>query len=65
MRTAERPDEIPDEDQEEIDHLTGAGKEVKKLVKKSDKSGNYDSDDEENPYASVRSGVPSVLMFLC
>lgn len=54
MRAAERPDEIPDDiDGDEDDELTGTGREIKKLVKKTDKSGAYESDDEENPYASV------------
>ncbi|GAA6035047.1 hypothetical protein JCM8097_002160 [Rhodosporidiobolus ruineniae] len=54
MRAAERPDEIPDEaDEAEFAELTGTGREIKKLVKKSDKSGAYESEDEEeNPYAS-------------
>lgn len=60
MRAVERPDEIPDDD--EVDALDGegerlnrTGKEIKKLVKKADKTGNYESDDDvENPYASVR-----------
>ncbi|GAA6010935.1 hypothetical protein JCM11491_004608 [Sporobolomyces phaffii] len=53
MRGAERPDEIPDDvDRDDDDELTGTGREIKKLVKKTDKSGAYESDDEENPYAS-------------
>ncbi|GAA5963755.1 hypothetical protein JCM3765_006840 [Sporobolomyces pararoseus] len=53
MRGAERPDEIPDNvDGDEDEELTGTGREIKKLVKKTDKSGAYDSDEEENPYAS-------------
>ncbi|GAA6047711.1 hypothetical protein JCM3770_001738 [Rhodotorula araucariae] len=54
MRAVERPDEIPDDDDEtEQARLNRTGKEIKKLVKKSDKSGAYESDDdEENPYAS-------------
>ncbi|GAA5884993.1 hypothetical protein JCM6882_007185 [Rhodosporidiobolus microsporus] len=53
QRAAERGEQIPDEDEEEIEQLTGTGKEIKKLMKKSDKTGAYDSDDdEENPYAS-------------
>ena len=53
MRAAERPDAIPDEPaDEDADRLTG--KEIKKLVRKSDKTGVYESDDEDdNPYASV------------
>ncbi|GAA5828952.1 hypothetical protein JCM11251_004077 [Rhodosporidiobolus azoricus] len=54
QRAAERGDQIPDDDEdEEIERLTGTGKEIKKMIKKSDKTGAYDSeDDEENPYAS-------------
>ncbi|KAG0665390.1 hypothetical protein C6P46_006837 [Rhodotorula mucilaginosa] len=54
MRAAERPDAIPDEPaDEDADRLTGTGKEIKKLVRKSDKTGVYESDDEDdNPYAS-------------
>ncbi|GAA6012571.1 hypothetical protein JCM10207_009044 [Rhodosporidiobolus poonsookiae] len=56
MRAAERPDEIPDnadEEEEDAGRLTGTGREIKKMIKKSDKSGAYESeDDEENPYAS-------------
>jgi len=60
MRAVERPDEIPDDDEVDAlegegDRLNRTGKEIKKLVKKSDKTGNYESDDDvENPYASVR-----------
>lgn len=55
MRAAERPDAIPDEAaDEDEDRLTGTGKEIKKLVRKSDKTGLYESDDDDdNPYASV------------
>ncbi|BGP37362.1 transcription factor IIF subunit tfg1 [Rhodotorula kratochvilovae] len=55
MRAVERPDEIPDDDDDAAEQarLNRTGKEIKKLVKKSDKSGAYESDDEEeNPYAS-------------
>ncbi|GAA5925070.1 transcription factor IIF subunit TFG1 [Sporobolomyces koalae] len=53
MRGAERPDEIPDDlEGEDDEELTGTGREIKKLVKKSDKSGAYESDDDDNPYAS-------------
>lgn len=57
MRAVERPDAIPDEpadEDEDRDRLTGTGKEIKKLVRKSDKTGVYESDDDDdNPYASV------------
>ena len=60
MRGAERPDEIPDDvGEDENDELTGTGREIKKLVKKTDKSGAYDSDDDDNPYASVSFALPS------
>lgn len=71
MRAAERPDEIPDDDDEaaEAERLNRTGKEIKKLVKKSDKTGAYESDDDvENPYASVRrfcSRVPSLSSGVC
>ncbi|BGP29429.1 transcription factor IIF subunit tfg1 [Rhodotorula toruloides] len=55
MRAVERMEDTPEaEDDDEVTkRLTGTGKEIKKLVKKSDKSGAYESDDEdENPYAS-------------
>ncbi|GAA5990655.1 hypothetical protein JCM10908_003173 [Rhodotorula pacifica] len=55
MRAAERPDAIPDEPAEADgdEGLTGTGKEIKKLVRKSDKTGVYESDDDDdNPYAS-------------
>lgn len=39
---------------EEINQLTGAGRDLKKLVKRTEKSEVYESDEEEgNPYASV------------
>lgn len=40
------------EDEEDEEHLTGAGKAMKKLVRKIDKNAGYDSDEEKNPYAS-------------
>lgn len=56
MRAAERPDEVPDQPEEEdADQLTGTGKEIKKLVRKSDKEGLYESDEDDNPYGSVSS----------
>lgn len=62
MRAAERPDEIPDQPAEdEDDQLTGTGKEIKKLVRKADKSGLYDSDDDDNPYASVSRRATSFM----
>lgn len=41
-----------DEEEEEGEHLSGAGKAMKKLVRKMEKNDAYDSDKEENPYAS-------------
>lgn len=61
MRGANRPDAIADDDDDdEFQELTNTGKEVKKLVRKSDKSALYESDGDEsdNPYASVRSSLP-------
>lgn len=48
-------DEDPSDDDEE--HLTGAGKAMKKLVRKVEKNTAYDSDNEKNPYASSVSGA--------
>jgi transcription initiation factor TFIIF subunit alpha len=63
MRGAERPEEIPDDvDGDDDDELTGTGREIKKLVKKTDKSGAYESDDDENPYASVRPRLLSLSL---
>jgi len=46
-------DFVEDSDDEDEEKLTGAGKAMKKMLKKSDKNGQYDnSDDEKNPYAS-------------
>ena len=42
-----------DEDvEEDEDDLTRAGKAIKKLMRKNDQDGVYDSDEEKNPYAS-------------
>ncbi|KLO19969.1 hypothetical protein SCHPADRAFT_898526 [Schizopora paradoxa] len=41
-----------DDEEEEGEHLSGAGKAMKKLVRKMEKNDAYDSDKEENPYAS-------------
>ena len=41
-----------DESEDEGDQLTGAGKAMKKLVRNLEKNNAYDSDDDENPYAS-------------
>lgn len=51
--SAEKADD-DDEDEEEFS-LTATGEEIKKLVKKGDKEGAYESDgdDFDNPYASV------------
>lgn len=68
MRAVERMEDTPeaeDDDEAAAKRLTGTGKEIKKLVKKSDKSGAYESDDEdENPYASVRSRARFCLALL-
>ena len=59
---------IAGEDQEDTDDeddqkLSGAGKQMRKMLKKNDKSGQYDdSDEDKNPYASSvchRSSFPS------
>lgn len=40
--------------EEDMDALTGAGKDLKKLVKRTEKNEAYESDDEDkNPYVSV------------
>ncbi|TDL29872.1 hypothetical protein BD410DRAFT_893088 [Rickenella mellea] len=44
---------VDDEDEEDDnDHLTNAGKAVKKLVQKREQGGVSDSDEEKNPYVS-------------
>ncbi|KAH8118694.1 hypothetical protein DFH11DRAFT_1503243 [Phellopilus nigrolimitatus] len=40
------------EEEDDIDNLTGAGKDMKKLVRKIEKNAAYDSDEDKNPYAS-------------
>lgn len=54
-------DVVEDSADEDEEKLTGAGKAMKKMLRKSDKSGHYDnSDDEKNPYASsVSRSIPS------
>lgn len=60
-----------DDDEEEEFTLTATGQEIKKLVKKGDKEGAYESDgdDFDNPYASVcplhrsTSGIPLITQF--
>ncbi|KAM0792768.1 hypothetical protein ACM66B_002541 [Microbotryomycetes sp. NB124-2] len=62
MRAANRYEgqpEVEDEDQDDEAELTGAGKEVKRLVRKSDKSGAYDSDDEDEDDISDTASVAS------
>lgn len=55
--------DLEEEDEEKaLEELTRPGREIKKLVKKIDKSAVYESDDEDNPYASV--SIVSYLMFL-
>jgi len=42
-----------DTDDEDEQKLSGAGKQMRKMLKKNDKSGQYDdSDEDKNPYAS-------------
>ncbi len=41
-----------DNSEDEGNQLTGAGRAMKKLVRKVEKNAAYDSDDERNPYAS-------------
>ncbi|KZS91230.1 Rap30/74 interaction domain-containing protein [Sistotremastrum niveocremeum HHB9708] len=43
----------PDDDDDD-QHLTGAGKDMSKLIKKIDRGAAYISDGEENPYAMVQ-----------
>ena len=51
-----------DSDDEDEQKLSGAGKQMRKMLKKNDKSGQYDdSDEDKNPYASsvcYRSSFP-------
>jgi len=54
---------LEDTDDEDEQKLSGAGKQMQKMLKKNDKSGQYDdSDEDKNPYASsvcYRSSFPS------
>jgi len=44
---------LEDTDDEDEQKLSGAGKQMQKMLKKNDKSGQYDdSDEDKNPYAS-------------
>lgn len=58
MRSAnnfEVPVGLDDDDEEDEMELTNAGREVKKIVKKRDNTGLYDSDDgEDDDYTNVR-----------
>ena|ERR1700753_2997271 len=46
-------DFVEDSDDEDEQKLSGAGKQMQKMLKKNDKSGQYDdSDEDKNPYAS-------------
>jgi transcription initiation factor TFIIF subunit alpha len=56
-KTQQDGDESEDDD---LRRLTGAGKAMQKMLKKNDKSGQYDEsdDDEKNPYASSVSKFP-------
>lgn len=55
-------DFVEDSDDEDDPKLSGAGKQMQKMLKKNDKSGQYDdSDEDKNPYASsvcYRSSCP-------
>jgi len=55
-------DFLEDSDDEDEQKLSGAGKQMRKMLKKNDKSGQYDdSDEDKNPYASsvcYRSSLP-------
>jgi len=45
--------DLEDTDDEDEQKLSGAGKQMRKMLKKNDKSGQYDdSDEDKNPYAS-------------
>lgn len=62
MRGANRPNEPVDDDSDEFEEvmLNSNGKETKKLVKKIERNGAYESegeDEDENPYASVRISI--------
>ena len=48
-----------------MDNLTGAGKEMKKLVRKVEKNAAYDSEEDENPYASSVSIKQINLIYRC
>ena len=53
------------DDDEEQQKLSGAGKQMRKMLKKNDKSGQYDdSDEDKNPYASSVCYRSSFLFFL-
>lgn len=55
-------EEAEEVDEEAIKKLTLQGDEIKRLVKRNDKTGAYDSDeDEDNPYAV--SVLPSLSNF--
>ena len=46
-------DQLEESDDEDDQKLSGAGKQMRKMLKKNDKSGQYDdSDEDKNPYAS-------------
>ena len=47
------------EEEDDVTELTGAGKDMRKLMKKHEKNNSYDdSDDDKNPYASSVSHGP-------
>jgi transcription initiation factor TFIIF subunit alpha len=59
-RKANNTQDTNESDEEDQPQLTGAGKAMQKVLKKTDKSGQYDEsdDDEKNPYASSVSKKP-------
>lgn len=52
-KAAANGDAVEDSDDEDEQKLSVAGKQMRKMLKKNDKSGQYDdSDEDKNPYAS-------------
>ena len=61
-KAAANSDVVEDSENEDEHQLSVAGKQMRKMLKKNDKSGQYDdSDEDKNPYASsvcYRSSFP-------